>query len=595
MSFSEAQIAAWLKEREQARFFVRAYPTVVKVMDDPQRVLRFAISDERRDRDGDIVRQLGLDTSEYAQNPVVFMGRGPMHANSGFPIARSLKVFRKYAANGMLTSYSDDMFAGDAQGHDEAELAYALARDGFLNTTSIGFRPIAVRDLPDEALTSEEKTARDAGQWVRGYDIRRSLKYEHTLVGIPSNIGATAVRSLKELGLEPGPRTVADFVDVARKYLKGGRLDSFRQALIGERELITIGAFTVEKAPEAYRESLARDIAETDVADPGFDAWEQWTGKACPEAEDAAPVVKDAAAEPEPEAAATTKDAPMEIQTLIFAKSKFPKKSDATKWAADHKFKADQVDETGESWRLRQFDPALCEAGGERTITITDGIKAGTCKKTEEQGEPADEAPTAGDEKAAKDAEPPIVPPTIDPSTIHSPADVLRFLIAADLKDGSADAVARAMARAKQLEALLAPPPAPPTPASIDVAALAERFEKALVSSEARTARLIEAALVDLDIRKDDELFRASAEPTRDPVRVAKDASPPAMTTAVAVPAVDVTAVATPAVPAVQIDSKTIASIVPALVQAIDFDALLERAISRHRGGVTMSDLAAGE
>jgi hypothetical protein len=57
-------------------------------------VLRVAISDERRDRDGDIVRQLGLDTSEYAQNPVVFMGRGPMHANSGFPIARHRRTCR---------------------------------------------------------------------------------------------------------------------------------------------------------------------------------------------------------------------------------------------------------------------------------------------------------------------------------------------------------------------------------------------------------------------------------------------------------------------------------------------------------------------
>lgn len=559
MSFSEAQIAAWLKEREQARFFVRAYPTVVKVMDDPQRVLRFAISDERRDRDGDIVRQLGLDTSEYAQNPVVFMGRGPMHANSGFPIARSLKVFRKYAVNGMLTSYSDDMFAGDAQGHDEAELAYALARDGFLNTTSIGFRPIAVRDLPDEALTPEEKAARDAGQWVRGYDIRRSLKYEHTLVGIPSNIGATAVRSLKELGLEPGPRTVADFVDVARKYLKGGRLDSFRQALIGERELITIGAFTVEKAPEAYRESLARDVAETEVADPGFDAWEQWTGKACPDAEDGAAAVKDA-----------------EI--------------------GDRHPTNDALFYAGHGvWAAIGTEDVVKTPDGERRIVF----RGKSWEPVDPEPEP-EAAVVPEPEVVAKGAEPApaAVPaaPTIDPSTIHSPADVLRFLIAADLKDGSRDAVARAMARAKQLEALLAPPPAP---VPIDVSALADRFEKALVSSEARTARLIEAALVDLDIRKDDELFaasgRASAEPTRNPVRVAKDASPPAMTTAVAVPAVDVTAVATPAVPAVQIDSKTIASIVPALVQAIDFDALLERAISRHRGGVTMSDLAAGE
>lgn len=299
---SDEQIQAWLKERADARFFVKAFPVSFKVLNDEHRVLRLAISDERRDRDGDIVRQLGIDTSEYAQNPVVFMGRGPKHANSGFPIARSIKVYRKYSSDHLLTTYSDDMFAGDAQGHDEAELAYALARDGFLNTASIGFRPTLVKDLPDDVLTADEKAARTAGNWVRGYDIRKSIKYEHTLVGIPSNIGASVQRNLEKCGIKPGDRTVSDFVEVARKFIKGSTLDAFRQALIGERELITIGAFSVEKAPSDYRESLAKSVDDSpEIADPGFDAWEQWVGvKSQSDPDELPTIVKSADADPEP-------------------------------------------------------------------------------------------------------------------------------------------------------------------------------------------------------------------------------------------------------------------------------------------------------
>jgi ClpP class serine protease len=46
-----------------------------------------------------------------------------------------------------------------------------------------------------------------------------------------------------------------------------------------------------------------------------------------------------------------------EIQTLIFKKSNFPTRESATKWARDHDFRADKVDETENSWRLRQQDP----------------------------------------------------------------------------------------------------------------------------------------------------------------------------------------------------------------------------------------------
>jgi hypothetical protein len=44
-------------------------------------------------------------------------------------------------------------------------------------------------------------------------------------------------------------------------------------------------------------------------------------------------------------------------QTLIFSKAEFPKREDAVKWAREHDFRTDKVDETESSWRLRQRDP----------------------------------------------------------------------------------------------------------------------------------------------------------------------------------------------------------------------------------------------
>lgn len=62
------------------------------------------------------------------------------------------------------------------------------------------------------------------------------------------------------------------------------------------------------------------------------------------------------------------------LQTLIFSKSKFSK-SEAISWAKSHDMRHDKVDETKNSFRLRQRDPGDFIKGSFRTITITAGIK----------------------------------------------------------------------------------------------------------------------------------------------------------------------------------------------------------------------------
>jgi hypothetical protein len=59
-----------------------------------------------------------------------------------------------------------------------------------------------------------------------------------------------------------------------------------------------------------------------------------------------------------------------EIQTLIFPKMHWTEE-EAVSWAKEHDFRADKVDETEDSWRIRQFDPDEFERL--RTICINPG------------------------------------------------------------------------------------------------------------------------------------------------------------------------------------------------------------------------------
>ena len=271
----------------------------------------------------------------------------------------------------------------------------------------------------------------------------------------------------------------------------------------------------------------------------------------------------------------------MEIQTLIFSKTKFPKRADATKWAKDHDFKSDSVDETENSWRLRQFDPGLCEAGGERTITITAGIKAGVCKRSDESGDGKSDEP-----EVVKEAD-------------QKPLDSV------ELERLVRDQKSVIEALTKRLTDLEFPSVSEvPTPAAIDVAALADRFEKSLLESvakttkavtdsEARTARLIEDALIELELHKDNEIFAAkrgtipSRDASSDPAPVAKDVPPPvAVTPPASVGVVKAVSVAQPT--EVHLDPQMVASLVPALAKALNIEGIVEQVIYRHRGGITL-------
>lgn len=78
---------------------------------------------------------------------------------------------------------------------------------------------------------------------------------------------------------------------------------------------------------------------------------------------------------------AAIKQRTSEVQTLIFNKADFTK-GEAKDWASDHEYSSGSVEETDDSFRIRQRAPEGCDEF--RTIELTDGVKAVLCIKVGE-------------------------------------------------------------------------------------------------------------------------------------------------------------------------------------------------------------------
>lgn len=72
---------------------------------------------------------------------------------------------------------------------------------------------------------------------------------------------------------------------------------------------------------------------------------------------------------------AAAKKSSTKVQTLIFSKSSFTRKK-AQAWAKTHDFKSGGVDETEDSYRIRQRDPSRFLSDSFRTVKLAAGVSA---------------------------------------------------------------------------------------------------------------------------------------------------------------------------------------------------------------------------
>jgi len=160
-----------------------------KVIDDNDRVVRFKISSEAIDRDGDIIRQEGLDFSNFSQNPIILFNH-----NKDLPLGTG----KDWQREGTET-FMDVQFApkGVSPFIDEK---FELVKCGVLNAGSISFIP---KDYGWIDLDGREV-----------FEYKKSEVLEYSVCTIPCNPESLAVsRSLKESKEKPSIKAQKEIQD----------------------------------------------------------------------------------------------------------------------------------------------------------------------------------------------------------------------------------------------------------------------------------------------------------------------------------------------------------------------------------------------
>jgi HK97 family phage prohead protease len=136
------------------------------------RSLLFTISTGCVDRDQDMIDVKGWQLDNFMRNPVVLWS----HRADELPIGKTIDIgtdaSRLYAAVKFLPG-------GYGDASDLADCVYRMAADGYINATSVGFRPLEW-DFTDDPT-------RDAEGWMPGIDFRAQELVELSIVSVPSN------------------------------------------------------------------------------------------------------------------------------------------------------------------------------------------------------------------------------------------------------------------------------------------------------------------------------------------------------------------------------------------------------------------------
>lgn len=148
----------------------KQYSTTVEPIG--ERKMGFVISTAAVDRDGDTVDPKGWDLGSYTKNPVVLWA----HDYSQPPVGKAVNI--QATKDGLR---ADVEFL--PQGMSPfADMIHDMCKTGFLNATSVGFRGM-------EADPAKDRKG--------GYDFKKQELLEFSIVPVPSNPEALALRGAK--------------------------------------------------------------------------------------------------------------------------------------------------------------------------------------------------------------------------------------------------------------------------------------------------------------------------------------------------------------------------------------------------------------
>lgn len=154
-----------------------------------KREVTIVFSTESIDRDGDIIRQRGLDFKAFKENPVVLFA----HNGRVLPIGRSMKIFQ---TDSRTRSVSVDRFTPpDLNELGDTVFRMLTHETPFLNAASIGFRPTK---FEHREVDEEERQG-----FFFPTDFIKAEKLEHSIVPVPAN--SEALIAAKSAGINLGP------------------------------------------------------------------------------------------------------------------------------------------------------------------------------------------------------------------------------------------------------------------------------------------------------------------------------------------------------------------------------------------------------
>ena len=170
----EAQpVTAGIKGADMTSMIRKTYTSEVAPVEGKPRVLRFTVSTEAPDRDGEVIKANGWVLDKYRLNPVVLWAH---HAGDP-PIGKALEITPQA---GRLVA---DVEFPQADVYEFADTVYKLCQGGFLSATSVGFLPI--KSQPGKGNVSKEYTSQEL--------------LEFSIVPVPSN--PEALIHAREAGL----------------------------------------------------------------------------------------------------------------------------------------------------------------------------------------------------------------------------------------------------------------------------------------------------------------------------------------------------------------------------------------------------------
>lgn len=173
---SPEEVRAIKASSDIAQVSVKSSPA--SLVSEDSRVLRYVWTDESVDSDGDIITLAGWDLTRFVSNPVFLWGHD---GRSTPPIGKAIKIAMEPHAQTPRALVDVEYAPKDA--FEFADTIFQLAKRGFVNATSAGFRVLEIAQLTD-------KQRQEMGLGVYGIKSLKQQLYEISNVSMPANENA---------------------------------------------------------------------------------------------------------------------------------------------------------------------------------------------------------------------------------------------------------------------------------------------------------------------------------------------------------------------------------------------------------------------